>query len=118
MSRITFAMMHSSVMGNLNKNQLKMSSLQEQMTSGMRINRPSDDPVGLTNALEYRSTISTKVQQKSNMNDGQSYMNILETAHSSLNTVFQRARELAVQGANDTNTSQERLFIHEEVRQF
>lgn len=117
MSRITFAMMHSSVMGNLNKNQLKMSSLQEQMTSGMRINRPSDDPVGLTNALEYRSTISTKVQQKSNMNDGQSYMNILETAHSSLNTVFQRARELAVQGANDTNTSQERLFIHDEVRQ-
>lgn len=117
MSRITFAMMHSSVMGNLNKNQLKMSGLQEQMSSGMRINRPSDDPVGLTNALEYRSTISTKVQQKSNMNDGQSYMNILETAHSSLNTVFQRARELAVQGANDTNTSQERLFIHDEVRQ-
>lgn len=117
MSRITFSMMHSSVMGNLNKNQLKKSGLQEQMSSGMRINRPSDDPVGLTNALKYRSTISTKVQQKSNMNDGQSYMNILETAHSSLNTVFQRARELAVQGANDTNTSQERLFIHDEVRQ-
>lgn len=117
MSRVTFNTMRDSVLGNLNRNQLKMNSLQEQMSSGQRINRPSDDPIGLTNSLEYRSEISKRNQNLKNMDDGQSYMNILETAHKSVNTILQRSRELAVQAANDTNSHQERLFINDEVRQ-
>lgn len=117
MSRVTFNMMYSSVMGNLSKNQVKMNKLQEQMSSGMRINRPSDDPIGIACSMEYRSTISARNQQKTNMNDGQSYMNVLESAHSSLNTVMQRTRELAVQAATDTYSAQERRYVNDEARQ-
>jgi flagellar hook-associated protein 3 FlgL len=117
MSRITFNTMYNTVMNNVSKNEAKKNALQEQMSSGQRINRPSDDPVGFTNSLEYRSTISTREQQKKNMDDGQSYMNILETSHSSINTIFQRSRELAVQASTDTNSAKERRYINDEVRE-
>jgi len=117
MSRVTFSMMYDSVMGNLNRNQNKMNKMQEILSSGQRINRPSDDPIGIANSLEYRTQISSIGQFKKNMNNGQSYMNVLETAHSSVNTILQRSRELAVQAANDSNSALQRRYINDEIRQ-
>ena len=53
--RITNNMRYSSIVDNLSRAQNKYSSLMEQMSSQKKINRPSDDPVGTTRVLDYRS---------------------------------------------------------------
>jgi len=83
----------------------------------MKINRPSDDPIGFTNAMSYRNILSSLGQQEINMNDGSSYLNVLETSFASMNNIFERSGELAVTASNDTLKHQERLFINMEIRE-
>jgi len=82
-----------------------------------RINRPSDNPIGFTNALRYTNTLSALGQQQLTMNDGQVYMTVLENTHNSMNKVFGRCQDLAVQASNDTLNHEQRLFTNLEVRQ-
>ena len=109
--------MYDTTMRNLQSNANKLNVLQEQIASEKMINRPSDDPVGFTNALKYRNIINALGQQQINMNDGEIYMTVLETTHSSMNKIFGRCHDLAVQSANDTETHEQRLFTNLEIRQ-
>jgi len=117
MARITFTTMYDTTMRYLQRNAGKLNKLEEQIASESKINRPSDNPVGFTNAMKYRNILNSLAQQRDNMNDGDVYMTILETSHQSMNELFGRCRELAVQGANDPLDHQARLFINMEVRQ-
>lgn len=117
MNRITFTQIHDVVLTNLFQNIEKISKTQEQLSSGKRINRPSDAPVDITNNLELRSEILQRNQQKRNTDDGQSYLLILDSAMMSSNDLMQRVRELAIQGSSDTYTSDERMFIRQEINQ-
>lgn len=117
MARITFSTMYNTTMVNLQRNANTLNSLQEKIASEQMINRPSDDPVGFTNALNYRNILNSIKQQKINMDDGGTYMTALEISHDSMNTLFGRCQELAVQAAQDTQNHQQRLFTNMEVRQ-
>jgi flagellin-like hook-associated protein FlgL len=94
-----------------------MNKLDEQITSQQNINRPSDNAIGFTNVLRYGNVINLLGQQQINMNDGDIYMSVLEATHSTMNTLFVRSKELAVQAANDTVNHSQRLTINLEVRQ-
>jgi len=116
MARVTFTTMYDTTMRNLQRNANKMNKIDEQIISQTRLNRPSDDPIGFTNAMSYRNTINSLKQQGINMDDGSNYMNVLETTFSSMNNLFERCQELAVASANDTLKHQERLFTNMEIR--
>jgi flagellar hook-associated protein 3 FlgL len=117
MARITFNTMYSTVMRNFQKNQAHLNTLQEQASTGKRINRPSDDPIGFSQAMGYRNQLAAIAQRKTNMDDGKLYLTALDRTHDKFTTIYQRSSELAVQASNDTYNYQQRLDTHAEIRQ-
>lgn len=109
--------MYDTTMRNMQRNLNKLNDLDEKKASGRMINRPSDNPVGFTNAMNYRNILNSLTQNRTNMDDGEIYMDVLETSHKTINNVFERVQELAVQGSNDPQTHEQRTFINLEVRQ-
>lgn len=94
-----------------------LAKQQEILSTGKRLLRPSDDPVDVANDLKLKTKVTRLSQHKRNIQDGMGYMEVTDTAMASMNTILQRARELAIQGANDTLSDAEREFIAEEVEQ-
>jgi flagellin len=89
----------------------------EKLSSGYRINRASDDAAGLQISEGLRSQIRGSDQANSNVQDG---INVLNTTDGSLETItnnLQRVRELAVQGGNDTLSTDQRSAIDKEIQQ-
>jgi len=117
MARITFTTMYDTTMRNLQHNAGKLNTLEEQIASTKKINRPSDNPIGFTNSLKYTNILSALGQQQLTMNDGEVYMTVLENTHNSMNKALGRCQDLAVQAANDTVNHEQRMFTNLEVRQ-
>lgn len=101
--RITQGMMHTQLMRDLNRNLGRMQKLQEQMNSGMKINRPSDDPVGITYGLRYRSELSTNEQYKENVNMANSWLEFSDKMLTQTENVFHRLKELTIKASTGTN---------------
>jgi len=90
---------------------------QEQLSTGKRILRPSDDPTGVANSLKLRTKSGQLLQFKKNIQDGLAFMGVADTAMNSMNTLFQRLRELAIQASSDTLSENERVYINKETEQ-
>ncbi|MDH4379518.1 MAG: flagellin [Vampirovibrionales bacterium] len=88
----------------------------EQLTTGYRVNRASDDPVGYATAVAMKQDLRSIRQANINAETG---VNILGTAESTLGTIqdhLQRMRELAVQAASDTQSASARIAAAMEIR--
>lgn len=94
-----------------------MAKLQEQLATGKRLNRPSDDPIDTANALKLRTKDAQFTQFHTNINDGTAFMGVTDTSMVSMNTLMQRTRELALQASSDTMSGTERRYIQKEVDQ-
>ncbi len=115
--RITFHEVNANMQYNVMKNYSRLSELQEQIATGRRLNRPSDDPVDVTNDLSLRSGINRLKQYRRNLDDGLAFMGVTDTALTSMNELLQRVKELGIQASNDTYTASERAFVADEVTQ-
>jgi flagellin len=93
--------------GDMNKNL-------EKLSTGLRINRASDDAAGLSVSEQLRGQIRGMTQAKSNAQDGIALLQIAEGAANEISSILQRQRELAVQASNDTLTSTERSYLDQE----
>ena len=91
-----------------------MSSSLEKLSTGLRINRSSDDAAGLAISENLRSQVRGVAQAQRNALDGTSLLQVAEGAANEISDILQRMRELAVQSANDTLTSTERAYTHQE----
>jgi flagellin len=101
----------------LSKNTMGLNKSLEQLASGFRINKSSDDAAGLQISEVLRSQIRGSEKANDNVQDG---INVLNTADGSLSTItdnLQRMRELSVQGANDTLNIDQRSAINKELKQ-
>lgn len=110
-------MLSNSLIRNLESAQGKMDQLQNQLSSGQRISKPSDDPVGIQNAMRLKSNISGVEQWKNNANAAIDYMNTTDSTLGDMTSMLQRVRELAVQGANGTLGTDDRNAVANEVDQ-
>lgn len=117
MPRVTFTQINDIVMRQLHKNQSKLATLQERLSSGKALNRPSDAPIDVVNDLELRSEIAHRNQNMRNSENGGTYLNVLDNTMMGFDDLFQRSRELALQGANDTLLPRDREYVNNEVRQ-
>lgn len=89
----------------------------ERLSSGLRINRASDDAAGLAIAEGFRSIVrGTQVAQR-NSQDGISLVQTAEGALSETTNILQRMRELAVQASNGTQSDTNRSALDAEVQQ-
>lgn len=99
------------------KNTALAGSSMEKLSSGLKINKAADNATGLAISEKMRSQIRGLDQAAQNTQDGISVVQTAEGAIEEVGNIVQRMRELAVQGANETNTSSDRAKISEELTQ-
>ncbi|WP_369018111.1 flagellin [Thermatribacter velox] len=94
-----------------------LSKSLERLSSGLRINRAADDAAGLAISEKMRGQIKGLAQASRNAQDGISMIQTAEGALNETHSILQRMRQLAVQAANDTLTSEDRAQIQQEIDQ-
>jgi flagellin len=104
-------------LNHLNSAQNAQSKSMEKLSSGLRINSAADDAAGLAISEKMRGQIRGLDQATRNAQDGISMISTAEGALNETHDILQRQRELATQGANDTNTDQDRQNIQDEMDQ-
>jgi len=115
--RITNGMMVSRMMLNMNTNLRNMDKEQNDLSTGVKIHRPSDDPVLVARSLKIHTDIAENEQFTRNVDDAYSWLDKTETSLKELNNVLQRVRELSVQAANGVLNAEDTQKIQSEVEQ-
>ncbi|MEB3102342.1 flagellar hook-associated protein FlgL [Ferviditalea candida] len=115
--RVTQSMMHSQLLRNVNNNLSRMERNQNVLSTGRKILKPSDDPVGITYALHYRSELSINEQYQKNIDTAKAYVDHTDTILGQVNDLIQRANELTTQGVNGTNPQSALDAIAQELGQ-
>jgi flagellar hook-associated protein 3 FlgL len=115
--RVTQQMLADTTITNLRNNVSRMQDLENALTTGHRVNRPSDDPPAVARTLTYTSDLSAGDAYLKTIDSSLSWLNSTDDALSEGSDLLQRARELAVEGSNDTNNAQDRSNIAAEIGQ-
>ncbi len=102
-------------LGFLKKTDNKLNNTIKKLSTGLRINQAADDAAGLSISEVMRSRIKGMEKASQNTQDGISMLQTAEGALGETQNILQRMRELAVQAANDTLTSDDRYFIQLEI---
>lgn len=102
---------------NLSNTQNDLSKSLEKLSSGFRINRAADDAAGLAISEGLRSQVGGLKVAARNAQDGISVVQTAEGALTETHAILQRVRDLAVQGANDSNNDKARANIKTESDQ-
>ncbi len=88
----------------------------ERLSSGLRINRASDDAAGLSISEKLRAQIRGLAQAQRNAQDGISMIQTGEGAMNEIHDMLQRMRELAVEASNDTLSATDRTAVNTEIQ--
>ena len=108
------ALMAQAAASSVNKS---MEQSMERLSTGKRINSAADDAAGVAIASRLGSEIRGTNQAIRNAMDGQALIDTAEGAHSEVENILQRMRELSVQAANDTNSTLDRTYLQDEMVQ-
>jgi flagellin len=93
----------------------EMETSMARLSSGKRINSAADDAAGVAISSRLSSEIRGTDQAIRNSLDGQALIDTAEGAHSEIENILQRMREIAVQASNDTNNAQDRANLQAEM---
>ena len=102
---------------NLNGSQAALQTSLQRLSSGLRINSAKDDAAGLAISERMGAQVRGLNQAVRNSNDAVSLAQTAEGSLAEIGNVLQRMREIAVQSANDTNTSVDRAALQTEATQ-
>jgi len=100
---------------SLASSQSELQLAMERLSSGKKINSASDDAAGFAIAERMTAQIRGLNMAAKNAQDGLAMMATAENATNDVTDMLQRIRELAVQGANDTNSAKDREYLQDEV---
>lgn len=103
--------------GQLNTVEKKLSASMNRLASGYKINTSKDDPAGMAMTQKLRTQIRALDRSSMNASDGMSVTQTAEGALAEVEAMIQRMRELAVQGASDSYTDEDRKNIQSEIDQ-
>ncbi|MDX1959358.1 MAG: flagellar hook-associated protein 3 [Leptospiraceae bacterium] len=98
--RITNQMTNNTLVRNLNRQQEDLDNVQNQLGTGIKISKPSDEPGIATNQIYFKTRLHELDQFGKNLEDGKARLNTIDGALSSVTDLLQRVRVLTVQGAN------------------
>jgi flagellar hook-associated protein 3 FlgL len=115
--RISLRNQYSNFLYNLQNTQSNLMELNMQASSQKRINKPSDDPVGMARVLNYRTSIAGIEQYSSNIDTAKGWLNLADESMMQVSTLLTKLKGLAQQGATGTMTSSDREATSYEVRQ-
>ncbi|MGA9290036.1 MAG: flagellar hook-associated protein FlgL [Anaerobacillus sp.] len=115
--RITQQMLSSNITSQLQQNLSRYEKANEQVSTGKRINKPSDDPIGVQKSLKLASQLADNEQYERNTDYTISWMETTDQALNSISNALQRANELGLQASNGTNSPEDQKTIAKEIEQ-
>ncbi len=115
--RVTQSMLSNNMLRNLSNSYGNMSKYQDQLTTGKKITRPSDDPVVAMKGVMYRTNLQEVEQYKRNFSEAHNWVENSDAALDKVTSAVQRIRELTVQASNDTYDPSQRESIAAEMEQ-
>ena len=98
--RVTERSIHTRVLSNLQRNIARGEKIQDQLSSGKQLNRPSDSPTGTVTSMQLRGESRATQQYSRNADDGLGWLATLDSTLTSTSTLVNRARDLSVQALN------------------
>ena len=115
--RVTQSMVSANSLRNISNSYNKLASLNNQVATGKKITKPSDDPVVAMKGMYYRSNLNQVEQYKRNLSELHLWMDNSEAGIEQATSGLERVRELLLQGKNDTNSGDERAALSKEISQ-
>jgi flagellar hook-associated protein 3 FlgL len=114
-TRVTNSMVMRTALNGVYRAREQLSDTQEQAASGLRVNRPSDDPPSASHATRLRGEQRAIEQYRHNIVQVRARLVTIEDAVSSAEDSIVRAREIAIQGANGTLDANGRQILSQEI---
>jgi len=114
--RVTQQMLFNRYVNNINKSLTSLIDLNTQSQTQKKVNKPSDDPTGMTRILSHRDTLSSIAQYKENIATAKGWLSSQDEAFLQASTLLTRAKELATQAATGTVDGDNREQISYELR--
>ena len=114
--RVTNRSIFESIKYNLGTISDELNKANEVASTGKRINKLSDDPVGLTQSLSIQSSLANIEQMQRNIDYGQSWLNSSESALTSVSNILSDTKALCVQMASGTVGADQRAAAAENVQ--
>ncbi|MFH0764869.1 MAG: flagellar hook-associated protein FlgL [Calditrichota bacterium] len=115
--RITGHGLVEKVVKNIQRRQDQLSKVQEQLSTGLKVAKASDDPGAANQLLNLRSSLLSNKQWQRNIDRGLSSLCNSETALSQVSDLLTRVQAAAVQGANEGISEADRRTLAEQVNQ-
>lgn len=113
--RVTNSMIVRTALDGIQRQRARLAATQEQASTGLRVNRPSDDPASASRASQLRAATAANEQYRRNIAQAEGRLVALEDSISAAQGVVVRARELAIQGANGALDADARRLLAQEV---
>ena len=115
--RITTQMTASMTLNDLQQSLNRLDTTQQQLSSGKKINQPSDDPYGTSQAMSLNGQLSSLNDYTNNITDGTAWTQQATTSLGDIDSMVQRVRELVVQASNGTYSQSDLNASASEVNQ-
>lgn len=115
--RVTQSMIANNSLRHLSNTYGRLGMLQEQLNTGIKISRPSDDPVVAMKSLAYRTNVKQNEQYKRNFTEAHNWIDNSDAALDQATKAMQRIRDLTESAANGTLDQSQRDAIAEEIKE-
>lgn len=115
--RVTNKMLSLNFLGDMRTNLQNMQTLQQQLSSGKEIRKPSDNPFKANRAMQLHTDINANKQYNENINNAINWLDTTDTALGQAGNILQRVRELLVSAGNAGYSANERKAVKDEINQ-
>ncbi len=103
--RISATIMADHIKANLAKQSQQLMATQLKLASGKRINKPSDDPIGIGKVLDYRTTLQTIDQYRENILDAKTRVQYTESVLGQVSDFVELAKKIASNAGTEDKTA-------------
>lgn len=114
--RVTVGSASAGALSGLQAASARYAALQEKMSTGDQIGRPSDDPAGTVRALALRGDLKQNAQYTRNSSDATAWLSVADTTYGQITDLVQKVRTLTVQASNTgASTGESAKAIAEQI---
>ena len=110
-------LLSNNIQFNLNKNQSSLKNITQQLSSGLRINGPADDPSGFSIATNLQTQVNSFDQASQNIQDATNAATVASGALTTVTGILQQVRTLAVEASSNLLSTSDRTNIQTEINQ-
>ncbi len=115
--RVTQSMLSNNMLRNLSSSYSKMGTLQDQLNTGKKITRPSQDPVVAIKGIGYRTDLTKVEQYQRNLGEANNWLDTTDSTLDGVGQAIHRVKELTIDAANGSKTDSDREAIALEIAQ-